>query len=324
MGRRISLVLLLSAAIFGGFCLKGLAKNPRPADKWQRFGPGTSECQICSSILSYWNDPASTLNRKVEITANEIKISYTTQDSFRIPEAEIVCDATWKTWKTFKVTKRDSGAINLCPLCKKVSSFVRSGAKITVLKINEGCLATVSFVEERKSPSEVSVKKVIDSLPEKASTSDTMYEAVSPIRHMLSNSILNPPGARKAEIVGAAPSTLQPPVRHETKQLDSIPLSTFDDVPPDQNVDQKPSLIRKAEPNYPPIAFANRIEGRVVLAILLDVDGKVLSVKVANSTNEIFNQDAIICAKQWTFKPAILNGNPIKFWYTDSLDFRIK
>lgn len=323
MGRRISLVLLVVVTIFGGFCLKSLAENPRATGKWQRFGPGTSECPICRTALSYWNDPVSTLNRKVEITANEIKISYTTRDSFRIPEAEILCEATWKIWKNFERSNSEDSAARLCPVCSKTWRLIKSGATITSRRIDWGCVATVAFVEDRKTHSEISASKAIDSLPEKTSIFDTMYKATSPIQRTVSNSVLNFPGAKKAEIVGTAPPISRPLVRDEGKQPDTIP-PLLDEVPTDQDIDQKPTLIRKTEPNYPPIAYANRIEGRVVLSLLLETDGRVLDVKVLKSSNEIFNEDAIGCAKQWTFKPAMFKGNPIKFWYTDSLDFKIK
>jgi len=117
-------------------------------------------------------------------------------------------------------------------------------------------------------------------------------------------------------------------IRKDAMQKDAVISVPHNDYVPaygePQQVDEGAALLHRREPNYPPIAYANKIEGRVILAILLGFDGKVLDTKVVQSSNEIFNQDAIDCVKKWAFKPAILKGNPIKFWYTDSLDFRIK
>lgn|GEM_PF-5900940 len=89
-------------------------------------------------------------------------------------------------------------------------------------------------------------------------------------------------------------------------------------------VDVEPVLVQRVEPNYPPTAYANKVEGQVIVSLLLDVDGKVLQAKVLKSSNEIFNENALVAVKQWVFKPAILNEKPIKYWYRAPIDFKIK
>lgn len=90
------------------------------------------------------------------------------------------------------------------------------------------------------------------------------------------------------------------------------------------DVDEEPTLIQQVKPAYPPLAYQNKIEGRVAVKILVDTDGKVLDIKIAQSSNEIFNEEAVAAVKQWSFKPAILNKKPIRFWYIAHIVFKME
>ncbi|MCI0406919.1 MAG: TonB family protein [candidate division Zixibacteria bacterium] len=90
------------------------------------------------------------------------------------------------------------------------------------------------------------------------------------------------------------------------------------------DVDEEPVLIRQVKPAYPPLAYQNKIEGQVVVKILVDTDGKVLDTRIDKSSNEIFNEEAIAAVKQWNFKPAILNKKPVRFWYHAPIVFKLE
>ncbi|HXF48930.1 MAG TPA: energy transducer TonB [Verrucomicrobiae bacterium] len=90
------------------------------------------------------------------------------------------------------------------------------------------------------------------------------------------------------------------------------------------DVDEEPVLIRQMKPAYPPLAYQNRIEGWVKMRILVDEDGQVLDVLIVESSNEIFNEEAVAAVKQWNFKPAILNKKPVKFWYNAPIVFKLE
>lgn len=90
-----------------------------------------------------------------------------------------------------------------------------------------------------------------------------------------------------------------------------------------QDVDEEPAIVKKIDPQYPPMARDNQIEGTVVVAILVNTDGKVMDTKVVKSSNEIFNEPAQAAVKQWMFKPAIQNKKPIKFWYNVPIVFHL-
>ena len=69
--------------------------------------------------------------------------------------------------------------------------------------------------------------------------------------------------------------------------------------------------IRTAPAIYPGIAKARRISGTVVVRITVGKDGKVTNPKFISGP-AIFEDAAFDAVKQWVFKPATLNGQPIE------------
>ena len=70
-------------------------------------------------------------------------------------------------------------------------------------------------------------------------------------------------------------------------------------------------LISKAVPLYPPAAKKAKIQGKVVLSILIDKGGNVQSVTAISGPPEL-QQSAIDAVRQWKYKPYLLNGDPIE------------
>src|SRR3972149_10983445 len=277
-----------------------------------------SRCSACKTFVTYWGGPVSGLRRKGGSPTEGITVHYTVRDSNGLVRASLLSEAAKKTYEIFKVAPREEMRAKLCYLCKKVSYMLKSGGTMSISETKEGCLLKVT-------PVQVPIKKpVLDSTKTPDSLKFIVGKSVS-ISRSIFDSIINHPGSLKTKIVGEAISgsgistAAKSQIIDVRKSDESIPR-----YGEPQTVDEKAALLHRSQPNYPPIAYANRIEGRGVLTVLLDIDGKVLDAKVVRSSNEIFNQDAIVCVKQWTFKPAIQNGKPVKFWYTDSLDFRIK
>jgi periplasmic protein TonB len=66
---------------------------------------------------------------------------------------------------------------------------------------------------------------------------------------------------------------------------------------------QGPGLIKKVEPNYPPIARTSRIEGTVVVDAIIRKDGTVSDVTILKSSSRLFDQACIDAVKQWRFTP---------------------
>jgi TonB family protein len=69
------------------------------------------------------------------------------------------------------------------------------------------------------------------------------------------------------------------------------------------------NLTTRVQPLYPPIAKAARIQGTVVLQVLIGKDGKVKEIGV-QSGPPLLQQAAIDAVKQWIYKPYLVNGKP--------------
>lgn len=64
------------------------------------------------------------------------------------------------------------------------------------------------------------------------------------------------------------------------------------------------------QPVYPEKAKKARIEGAVVLSIVIGEDGIVRNVKVVKGSR-LLAQSAVAAVRQWHYEPYLLNGNPV-------------
>jgi periplasmic protein TonB len=69
-------------------------------------------------------------------------------------------------------------------------------------------------------------------------------------------------------------------------------------------------LLRKVQPNYPPLAKAARIQGHVLLQAEISKDGTIQNLKLI-SGHPMLAPAAIEAVKQWRYKPYLLNGEPV-------------
>ena len=77
-----------------------------------------------------------------------------------------------------------------------------------------------------------------------------------------------------------------------------------------------------APPPYPSEAIAAGISGKVVLRVLVGVDGSVKDVVVEHSEPAgVFDAVTIDAARQWRFSPAIRDGAPAESWLRVPVNF---
>jgi protein TonB len=85
-----------------------------------------------------------------------------------------------------------------------------------------------------------------------------------------------------------------------------------------------PVLVKRVEPEYPPLAVAARISGIVILEATVDAQGLVSDVRVLRSVNPIVDAEAVRAVKQWRYSPLTLNGHLSPFILTVTLSFSVK
>lgn len=81
--------------------------------------------------------------------------------------------------------------------------------------------------------------------------------------------------------------------------------------------------IKRVNPEYPPAALAMGLEGRVVIELVVNENGDVENARIMQSTNPIFNENALTAVKKWKFsKPTTQGGEAVKTFWTVVLKFQ--
>jgi TonB family protein len=71
------------------------------------------------------------------------------------------------------------------------------------------------------------------------------------------------------------------------------------------------NLLTKAVPIYPPAAKKAKIQGAVVLSVVIGKDGNIKNLQVISGPQEL-QQSSLDAVRQWTYKPYLLNGDPVE------------
>lgn len=77
--------------------------------------------------------------------------------------------------------------------------------------------------------------------------------------------------------------------------------------------------------SYPDDALARGIQGRVVVAFVVEPDGSVLSVEAVSSPDPLLSQEVVRVVGQspaWT--PGLIDGAPVRVWLSMPIDFNLQ
>ena len=66
---------------------------------------------------------------------------------------------------------------------------------------------------------------------------------------------------------------------------------------------RKQKATKAVQPNYPDESLRNHVTGRVIVAILVDENGKVPEATVKEAPDQLTGESVVAAAKQWEFKP---------------------
>jgi TonB family protein len=86
--------------------------------------------------------------------------------------------------------------------------------------------------------------------------------------------------------------------------------------------DEPPKALKITKPEYPDAAFAKKVEGTIVLEILIDAGGRVAKARVITSIAAL-DAAALECVRAWEFKPAVKDGRPVAAIARAPVGFRI-
>lgn len=134
--------------------------------------------------------------------------------------------------------------------------------------------------------------------------------------------------AYKPEPMSFAPAItamLMPTREVASASLPAIPAVSAPSVPARirvSSVSFSSYITRKTMPAYPSIAKTGRVEGEVILDVVVDRNGRLQSVTVISGP-ALLRKGAEDAVKQWAFKPYKVDGQPIEIESQISMNFRL-
>ena len=84
-----------------------------------------------------------------------------------------------------------------------------------------------------------------------------------------------------------------------------------------------PVAIHRAEPEYTEEARNAKIEGAVLIKLVIDEDGVPTEPKVMRSLDKGLDEKAIEAVKQWRFKPGLKDGKRVPVLVNIEINFRL-
>lgn len=85
-----------------------------------------------------------------------------------------------------------------------------------------------------------------------------------------------------------------------------------------------PTLLREVKPKYTADAMRQRIQGTVVLEVVVGRDGLPLAIRVTRSLERGLDQEAIEAVRGWRFTPGRIGDTPVDVLVTILLDFQVR
>lgn len=81
--------------------------------------------------------------------------------------------------------------------------------------------------------------------------------------------------------------------------------------------------ITGSMPVYPPEAKKARVQGTVVIEVVIDKEGSVSQERVVSGP-EMLQASATDAVRDWTYKPFLLNGEPVEVTTTINVIYSLK
>jgi TonB family protein len=85
-----------------------------------------------------------------------------------------------------------------------------------------------------------------------------------------------------------------------------------------------PTLLQQVKPTYTAEALRLKIQGTVMLELIVQRDGTLSDIRVIRSLDpKGLDREAVVAVEQWRFGPGRLDGVPVDVLVTVVMDFRV-
>jgi TonB family protein len=85
-----------------------------------------------------------------------------------------------------------------------------------------------------------------------------------------------------------------------------------------------PKVLQKTEPGYTKEASNAKIEGAVLLSLIVGSDGVARDISVKRSLDPGLDNNAIAAVQQWKFQPGTKDGLAVSVMATIEVNFHLK
>jgi TonB family protein len=88
----------------------------------------------------------------------------------------------------------------------------------------------------------------------------------------------------------------------------------------------KPEIVSRVNPAYPRMAQQKKVEGTVIISVLISEHGDVADARVLREAggSSGLNEAALAAVRKWKFRPAVKEGKRVKVWMTYPIVFRLQ
>jgi TonB family protein len=108
----------------------------------------------------------------------------------------------------------------------------------------------------------------------------------------------SPPAPKKEDPPPAPPAPSTPPSNHVFGSEDAGV------IPPEPVKQEVPRV---------PTQISSQVRDRGILEVVVDEQGRVTSLAIRSSLHPLFDSQLLAAARDWRYRPATLNGKPVKF-----------
>jgi protein TonB len=131
--------------------------------------------------------------------------------------------------------------------------------------------------------------------------------------------------AARADAPPRVRAALVPPLREPLPPPASLPDEVYATLGRGRPTGLRPpSVLRNVVPTYDADSMRAKVQGNVILELLILPDGTVGETRVTRSLNEALDREAMIAARYWLFEPATLDGRAVATRAPIVLTFRVQ
>jgi len=85
-----------------------------------------------------------------------------------------------------------------------------------------------------------------------------------------------------------------------------------------------PHVISRVDPQYTDEAHAAKVEGTVLLSVVVGADGIAHDINVVKGIGSGLDEKAVEAVQKWKFAPATKDGEPVRVKAQIEVNFRMK